>query len=56
MTGEPGAELMGMSGSFPSVGLDIALAIGPDVRFNTAGVVAPLEPTEFALRVRSSTG
>lgn len=51
MTGEPGGELMGMSGSFPSVGLDVALAIGPDVKFNTAGVVAPLEPTEFALRV-----
>jgi autotransporter translocation and assembly factor TamB len=51
MGGEPAGELMGMSGSFPCVGLDVALAIGPDVKFNTAGVVAPLEPAEFALRV-----
>ncbi|MFW6156318.1 MAG: translocation/assembly module TamB domain-containing protein, partial [Armatimonadota bacterium] len=51
---EAEAELLGMPADFPSPNLDVALAIGPDVRVRTTGMTAPLEPTERAVWVRGT--
>ncbi len=51
---EEEAELLGMPADFPSPNLDVALAIGPDVRVRTTGMTAPLEPTERAVWVRGT--
>ncbi len=52
--GEGEGELQGMSDRFPEPHIDVALAIGPDVRVKTTGMVAPLEPTDRAVWVKGT--
>ncbi len=52
--GEPGGQLMGMSPLIPAATFDLGLAIGPDVKFKGVGVTAPLEPTEYAVRLQGT--
>ncbi|MGD9497204.1 MAG: translocation/assembly module TamB domain-containing protein [Armatimonadota bacterium] len=47
-------QLRGMTGAFPSPELDVALAIGPDVRVRTSGVAAPVQMTERAVWLRGT--
>jgi len=42
-------ELTGMPEWFPSPSFDLALAIGEDVEFKTAGISAPLQPSATAV-------
>ncbi len=48
------SALFGMSENAPPLNFDVALAIGPDVRVQTTGLTAPLEPTEKAVWLRGT--
>lgn len=53
-SGEEAEDLRGMSATFPAPEFDVRLAIGSDVRVRTTGIVAPLEPTDAAIRARGT--
>lgn len=48
-SGKSTGELHGLPGGFPAPAFDLALAIGPDVRVQTAGMTAPLQVTDRAV-------
>jgi autotransporter translocation and assembly factor TamB len=49
--GEATGEMKGMPEDFPSPSFDVAVLIGPKVQVEGGGMVAPLQPTDRALRL-----